>query len=348
MRQLYHIACLLCVTSQVIGQTDNNNMANAEELVVDQFVYSLTNGNTVEHSCVDESLTGKCIDYHNDQWYTFEIGDNPHVYINLSGQACRDMRGVQLVVLSGELCKPETYKIYDCISTATQDDIYVALDLEPNQKYWLNVDGYLHDFCKFYIEVSYTPKGISQKEYPLDSIAIKSRENIFNISWSLPDSLSHEVLATQVLRKKVTAFKFDSISAVPVQYNAYGDMRFNYTFSDTLLFPGNYQYRLALTSQDGRRLFVGDYDFYTSSRYSSKKESLIILPLDYRRGASLNINIKDVSTGRIVRTLEIKYDPKRHAQLVFYKNKFIRYEAIEVEVINKDNKHVKSHFYTIQ
>ncbi|MEP2773123.1 MAG: hypothetical protein ABJH05_13310 [Fulvivirga sp.] len=342
------MACLLLLTTPVMGQTVNDNMANAEKLIVDQFVYSLTNGNTVEHSCVDETLTGKCIDYHNDQWYTFEIGDNPHVYINLSGQDCRDMRGVQLVVLSGELCKPETYKIYDCISTATQDDIYVALDLEPNQKYWLNIDGYLHDFCKFFIEVSYTPKGMSKKEYPLDSVKVRADQNIFDIRWSLPDSLSHAVMATQVLRKQVTDFKFDSISAVPVQYNAYGDMRYGYSFRDTLLFPGNYQYRLALVLQDGRQLFAGDYDFNTSSRYGSKQESLIILPLDYRRGTFLKINFKDVSSGKLIRDLDVKFDPRRHSQLVFYKNKFSQYKAIEIEVINKDDSHSKSHFYTIQ
>ena len=34
-------------------------------------ITSNTTGCTVQRACVDERLTGKCIEYHNDQWFEF-------------------------------------------------------------------------------------------------------------------------------------------------------------------------------------------------------------------------------------------------------------------------------------
>ena len=72
------------------------------------------------------------------------------------------MRGVQIVVLQGEPCHVETYEILTCVSLANQDDIYIELNsLQTQQNYYINIDGYLHDYCGFEIEVSQYAKGLS-------------------------------------------------------------------------------------------------------------------------------------------------------------------------------------------
>jgi len=323
-------------------------MSDAEVLQIDQFVNSLTHSNTVQDSCIDESLTGKCIDYHNDQWFTFSTEDSPKAYINIYDQKCRDQRGVQLVILSGELCKPETYTIYDCVSLATQDDIFVELNLEPHEKYWLNIDGYLHDYCHFFIEVSNKPKGVSTTQYSPDSVSIEPRSNIFKINWRLPDSIARQVRNTQISRRGLKDFKFDSPDAVEVQYNAFGSMNQSYSYQDTVLFPGDYVYRLVLELQDGKKLFAGDYNFNTPSYYSGRSEQFITIPLDYRVNANLEIKIKDAQSGRLLKSFKLKYKPKQHARLIIYKNAFGNSKGIEVEVINTDDNHHKSHFYKIR
>jgi hypothetical protein len=67
-----------------------------------------------------------------------------------------------VVVIDGEPCKTETYKILSCVSLETQDDVNVKLvGLTENQDYLINVDGYLEDQCSFIIDISPVPKGVS-------------------------------------------------------------------------------------------------------------------------------------------------------------------------------------------
>jgi len=321
-------------------------MSNAERLIIDQFVYSKTDGNTVEHSCVDESLTGKCIDYHNDQWFTFEIGDSPNVYINLSGQDCRDMRGVQLVVLSGELCQPETYKVYDCISTATQDDIYIALELDPNKKYWLNVDGYLHDYCKFFIDVSYTPKGISFKAFSLTESNITSTENIIQLQWQVPDSLKYRVVESYIYRKKVKDFRYQLIDSVGLNLNAFGEIQNHYNFSDTLLYPGDYQYQLAFKLQNGEKRLFARHKANIPGRYATSGSKLIILEFDFDQRSPLVIEFKDAETGQLLRTEGFIFNPSGKNRMTFYSNVFYN-RSLEIIVTHKNSGYQRTYYYLL-
>ena len=43
----------------------------------------------------------------------------------MGGQNCRDVRGVPLVVLTGQPCQPATYRVLSCASLGTQDDVFV-------------------------------------------------------------------------------------------------------------------------------------------------------------------------------------------------------------------------------
>src|SRR5690606_14938890 len=87
------------------AQVPNDDIEHRRLLKAEEIVFSNTIGCTVQRNCVDESLTGKCVEYHNDQWFEFSP-ETPGVYfVNISGQSCRDTRGVQLVILTGEPCQ---------------------------------------------------------------------------------------------------------------------------------------------------------------------------------------------------------------------------------------------------
>jgi hypothetical protein len=110
------------------AQVINDHIDKRIELNVNAPAFSSsTTDCTVDWACVDESLTGKCIEYHNDQWFWFRTNQTGKYHININGQKCRDTRGVQLVVIDGVACQPRTYNILSCNSLTSQDDIYVEL-----------------------------------------------------------------------------------------------------------------------------------------------------------------------------------------------------------------------------
>lgn len=329
------------------AQTPNNNMANAELLQLNQFINSKTHGNTVEWDCVDESLTGKCIDYHNDQWFRFYSDSLSTIFINISGQQCRDMRGVQLVVLKGERCQPGTYEILDCISLATQDDIYTKVDVQPETYYWLNIDGYLHDFCEFFIEVSNEPKGISIDTYELTRSDLAREKNIVGLKWQVPDSLQYKILNTHIFRKINTAFKYDLRANIELQQNAFGELQNEYFFADTLLLPGNYQYRLVFEFQNGEQQIFAEYSAVVPGRFATISSGIITLEFDYDRRSPLTIKFRDVDSGEVLHQESTMYNPGRANSFSFYENYF-DVSALEVTVTHEYSGYEKSYYFSLK
>ncbi|RZK31265.1 MAG: hypothetical protein EOO57_16600, partial [Hymenobacter sp.] len=116
---------LVLLTSLVThAQVANDNIENRRPLRAEETITSSTVGCTVQASCVDERLTGRCIEYHNDQWFEFRPPTAGTYFVNIGGQRCRDVRGVQLVVLTGTPCEPATYRVLSCTSLGTQDDLF--------------------------------------------------------------------------------------------------------------------------------------------------------------------------------------------------------------------------------
>lgn len=328
------------------AQTANNNMAQAERLELDQFIHSKTHGNTVEYNCIDESLTGKCIKYHNDQWYSFRSDDSNKLYINISGQKCRDLLGVQLVVIEGELCSPWTYTILDCISLATQDDIFIEIDnIKPNHNYWLNVDGYLHDFCSFFLEVSHAPKGFSAKqEVLLENSSTQANGNHFSMVWSLPDSLSHLMLNTKILKRAQYKFTFDPIATIPVAFNAYGNMQTRYEYTDTVYTRGTFYYRLVTGLNNGLNYFVDEFIFTVGD----KDLKSITLVLDYERNSSLELQV--LANSQVMEKKEFSFNPARHSFYKLYIDKYLNkgIEQLEIRIFNKTSQHTKTYYANLK
>lgn len=335
---LIFFSCLYHVS--ILGQTVNNDMTEAIELEIGQPFKSKTDGNTVQYACIDQQLTGKCIQYHNDQWFTFTNTNFEKLYINIGGQQCRDMRGVQLVAFEGELCSPNTYRILDCISLATQDDIYTTIGpLKPNQTYWLNIDGYLHDYCQFELEVSPTPKGVSVKAVDLlKETSGQKKKSVIQLNWSINDSLAQSLQGFIIMRRNEAAFSFDSLATVPVEFNAFGAYQPDYNFSDKLYEPGTYWYRIIAQNTNGQKFLTEELSFQVLAIDLSKT----ILFLDYEENDDISISVYN-DKNELLETINFRYNSRDHRNFPLYIDKYKKNAAkgLTVVLYNKDNDHTK-------
>ena len=239
-------ALLLIANAQVV----NDNIEQRLLLQPEQTLTSTTTDCTVQWACVDEALTGKRIKYHNDQWFEFTPKAAGRYYVNIGGQKCRDTRGVQLVVLTGEPCQPSTYQVVSCTSLGTQDDVFVTLsDLKAGQRYLLNVDGYLNDFCSFALTVSTQPKGLPVAE-PTQVEAVSTLTQLVTLNWTLPDSLT--TTRSHILRREARQQRATTVGEQPVVRRVYGGLQTDYALTDTLPGPGRYHYQVIAAATDGQ------------------------------------------------------------------------------------------------
>ena len=312
--------CLLLTVSHGLAraQAANDDIENRRVLKLDETITSSTAGCTVQRSCVDEALTGQCIQYHNDQWFEFAPAVAGRYFVNIGGQRCRDVRGVQLVVLTGEPCQPATYHVLSCTSPGTQDDVFVMLEnLRAGQRYLLDVDGYLKDFCQFTLQVSGRAMGVPAVPPPAPLAgALPGTSRVVQVSWALPDSLVGAP-SCRVLRREQHEFRSTERCRVPVGRNSYGGRPAAYATTDTLPRPGYYLYQVvADAAPDGATPPVLLKQFWVAySQLNPLLGSLpdgphLVLPLhNYPRKAALSVLVTDPASGRILLNKQLLNQP---------------------------------------
>ena len=317
---LFYLLLLVAVTSPVAAQVANDNIENRRVLRLEETATSNTTGCTVQRSCVDERLTGKCIEYHNDQWFEFTPTRSGRYFINIGGQKCRDVRGVQLVVLTGQPCQPATYRVLSCTSLGTQDDVFVTLDsLRAGQPYLLDVDGYLKDFCQFTLQVSQTASGMPVSYFPPNPTrTLPTASSVVELTWTLPDSLA-SAPACRVMRREIHQYRSTEVQRVPVRRDTYGRAETTYTITDTLPGPGTYDYQVLTTRTDTgpapARLRQWWYAFGTPAAMPVPgvpvpRPAEVALPLrKYPVKARLSVVITDPATGRVLLAQQLINQP---------------------------------------
>jgi hypothetical protein len=305
---------LFSFRERAFGQVVNDKAAGKIDLSINAGPFtSNTSGCTVERSCVDESLTGKCIEYHNDQWFGFTTRQAGAYYVNVSGQTCRDIKGIQLVVMEGTLCRPETYRILSCTSLATQDDIYVRLDLPANRSYLINVDGYLNDFCQFQIGVSTRSTG-----FPARSIGLKSApdqtltERWVQVEWWVSDSLAPSLIGYQLYRRHEKEMKSALRKRLEHRRNTRGESVLRYATTDTLSERGRYVYQIVGLRNDNTTVWLAEKVVdYRPDLF--KPEDFLTLRLQYALNTPLTVLIFDAATDRLLRKSDFTYQRKGRA-----------------------------------
>ena len=296
------------------AQVANDNIENRRLLRAEETITSTTTGCTVQRSCVDERLTGRCIEYHNDQWFEFRPPAAGTYYVNIGGQRCRDVRGVQLVVLTGTPCEPATYHVLSCTSFGTQDDLFVALpNLQAGQPYLLDVDGYLKDFCGFTLQVSGQARGVPAVSAPAIPATIPPISRVIQLAWEVPDSLATAQYC-RVLRREQHQFRATEIRREIVTRDTYGQRRAAYALTDTLPGVGQYLYQVVAESDDNATpptVLKQQWVAYSQLRPVMPGEvavgvAFLDLPLaKYPRDAYLTFIVTNPQNGNRLRTLSL-------------------------------------------
>lgn len=303
------IVLLLLLPHFSVAQVPNDHIENRIELLIDERAFSSnTTDCTVQWNCVDQSLTGKCIQYHNDQWFYFTTQDTTNYYINISGQQCRDLRGVQVVVIDGTPCDPTTYQILNCTSLSTQDDIFVSLDsLKPYHTYLLNVDGYLNDHCRFAIQVSTTPQGLPLRPAE-ESVEINSHKegNKIILDWAITKSLGNRLIKYEIFRRHTSEKKFGLSKKVIHEKNAFGISTLTYSVIDTVSVYGTYQYKIAGITQKNERLLLGTRAVTIRSPLPTLVNNYLTLSIPCTSEEVITVSIYNVQTQKLLKTEEIQ------------------------------------------
>lgn len=246
------------------AQVSNNNIEDRLELKFQSPVHSATNKSTVQWKCINKALTNKCLVYHNDQWFSFGVEKAGKYYLNLSSQKCRDGNGVQLIIIEGNPCETQSYKILECISQIRSEDVFVELnDLKPNTSYLVNVDGFLGDFCEFDIELSDELKGLPRHPVNSESLNMNAmiKGRVVTMDWTIDEKQAAEISEFKVFRKKDRTPGV-AVSAINLGGNAYGSKLKRYYFADTLNAPGSYVYHVyGARWNDGMPLLLAERTF---------------------------------------------------------------------------------------
>ncbi len=331
-------------TISALAQAANDDIENRRVLHLDETITSSTTGCTVQRACVDERLTGKCIEYHNDQWFEFTPKVSGRYFVNIGGQQCRDVRGVQLVVLTGEPCQPATYRVLSCTSLGTQDDVFVTLDsLRAGQPYLLDVDGYLKDFCQFSLQVSRTAAGMPVSYFPPSPTRLlPTASRVVELSWTLPDSLA-SAPDCRVLRREIHEYRSTEVRRLPVRRDTYGRPETGYSVADTLPGPGIYDYQIVTSRTESgppaTRLRQWWYAYGTAATMplpgTVPNRNVVELPLrKYPNKARLSVVITDPATGRVLLARQLINQPAdpRQRELPVRKWQDAGLEKIAVEI----------------
>ncbi len=293
---MYNFFCvfLILLSSTAFSQVINNNIENRLPLKIDSLPFhSNTTNCTVQWNCVDTKAVNGCIKFHNDQWFEFTTGPAGRYFLTVTNQNCRDVRGVQVLVIDGTPCEPATYKHISCYSTGAQDDIALMLESpQANRTYLVNIDGYLNDFCGF--DISITTKEPVFAQFPLQTqlpLTSQLKDSLVHFTWSLPDSIQEDFTEFSILRRHATQKKSQEINRFPAIANAYGERQQTYTYTDTLRQKGVYTYKIIGADSKQRQYLIKELNIHFSPMPAASANPLDVLVVDLPVRKKLNLHV---------------------------------------------------------
>jgi hypothetical protein len=301
---LYLIAAIGLLPTMMAAQVVNDNIVNRSTLILDSdAIYSSTDKATVEWQCINKALTNKCLIYHNDQWFTFEVDVSGTYYLNISSQKCRDGKGIQAIIIEGNPCETATYRILHCIPQISQYDVFIEIsEVKPKVRYLVNIDGFLGDFCNFNIQLSSHPSGINRLAATLDTLDLKTNinNNAVTLHWRLPETYNRNIDAFEIHRRAKGVLRYETIGVVPAGYNALGIAQSIYEFSDTLTSENTYTYRIIGRMKDDTKEILDDHtvSFFRKSDIFTQTLDLL---LDFKEGTPIQMDLIDRNEDRILR-----------------------------------------------
>ncbi len=293
--------------SQAVAQVTNNNIANRIELKLDSPARSNTHHASVEWDCINKALTNKCLIYHNDQWFSFTPSQSGTHYINIAAQQCKKRLGIQLIVIEGNPCEVESYKIKRCINKIHQNDVFVQLDsLEAGTQYLVNVDGFLEDYCEFAITFSDKPAGLPELLASQRALELKTTttDKTVTLTWRAASDWVDRVERFEVYRQKTGEAKTERINIQAVRRNALGLFDEYYTYTDTLQQDGQYEYTILMEDKTTYNRTLLDR---VQVKHTFAQKYVAEVPLKFEYPGRLNIDVIDAERKKVVKTLSHDY-----------------------------------------
>lgn len=293
----------LCVAAS--AQVSNDDISRRLPLLLDSSLNSTTSNCTVQWNCVDTKAVNGCILFHNDQWFEFTTHQAGNYYLTLTNQNCRDVRGVQVLVLDGQPCEPATYRHLVCYSTGSQDNISLTLDsLEANHTYLVNIDGYLHDFCQFDLSIRTQIPEFAVFSLPETvPVIAQVRDSLVELQWTLPDSLRDELTAFNLLRRHATEKKSEELIRFAAITNAYGTRQTRYTHTDTVGREGMYTYKIVGTTNGQRNYLLKELNVNISFLPDSdlNPEHILSVEIPVRKKLNVQILLINAATDQLLK-----------------------------------------------
>jgi hypothetical protein len=301
-------ACWLCCActvsaSLVAAQTQNDDIVNRWALELDgDYIRSSTSHSTVEWSCISKALTNRCLQYHNDQWFTFHVQTAGKYYVNISTLACRRAYGVQAIVIAGNPCEVKTYKIIACVPKIMEEEAFITIDsVQANTPYLINIDGFLGDACDFMIQLSQRPHGVSVRATNLNALNLTHEQidSVVHLRWQLPED-GQGLHSFRVFRKAGNSGVAKLVAHLPLNINARGVLGTAYQWMDTLNTTGTYTYEIRgmFATGEAKILDRRAVAFYLHTKSISRQ--ILDVMLDFKDRTPVRILLIDTMRDKVL------------------------------------------------
>jgi hypothetical protein len=247
-------------------------------------------------------LTNRCLQYHNDQWFTFNVPKTGTYYLNILTLACKHTWGVQAIVIEGNPCEVESYRIITCIPKIIGDETYIALDsVQANTPYLVNIDGFLGDVCDFMIQFSQKPQGVSVRATNLNVLNLTHEqiESVIELRWQLPED-GQGLRSFRVFRTRENSGGTAFVAQIPLDINARGVARTEYQLMDTLSATGKYTYEIRGMFATGETKIMDRraVAFYQNERTTPRQ--ILEVMLDFKDRTSVRILVIDTMRDKVL------------------------------------------------
>jgi hypothetical protein len=211
-------------------------------------------------------------------------------------------------------------------------------NLEPGKEYLLNVDGYLHDFCSFEMELSLTPLGLpAVQKIQLDASDYVQNDTL-KYFWTTPDSLLGTITSYNLHRRKSNEFKFTFLKNFPTKKDAFGEVKKEFQYRE-ILEREHTPWAYKLVAETSGESFIADE--FSAREYRRSPEKMhyrIPVEIAFMEKAELSLKLVDYLMGVVLEEKTINYLPGDYKPVYFDVGEYIELgvKRFHLEIKNLD------------
>ncbi len=350
------IVCCLLFAGSALAQVNNDNVANRIRLEPDATpLQTTTASSTVEWGCLNQALTNKCLVYHNDQWYQFQVNEPQAYFLNISRLTCRSSNGIQIILIEGNPCETKNYRVLQCIRQIKNEEVFVPLGMVlADMPYLIEIDGFDGDHCDFDIQIARRPIGLPMKYEELKHSemgpsASSQKDSLVDIAWRVPPGSLDQIDQFRVyLMKEQDIFRLER--SLPSSKNAYGKPMDSYRLRDTLASPGDYLYRVLGYPQNGQPLLMTEVrvSYVKRKRAPAVSYSIVIDP-PFSQMAEYAVRVYEGEQLSVIHAINGIYDPANPVPIEIDMRDFIAkgHRSYMVVLVNKATREAREYYYRV-